>query len=253
MFERFLERVSHSPHRDHFVIKGGVLIAAIVGISSRSTMDIDVTMRSYPLDEEHIRAAVCEICSVNMDDNVRINLEGIRPIHQNDEYGGVRITLRAFFDTIRVPMTLDVTTGDIITPGAVRYAMRSIFSESGVIHVWAYNIETILAEKIETILRRGTFNSRMRDFYDVYALTKTQNFDIEVLREAIRRTAEHRASVDQIKNTLPILASITDSKELANYWRNYGREYEYARDISFSEILAALREALQSLSPEKPE
>jgi len=248
MFERFLERISHSPHRDHFVIKGGVLVAAMVGISSRSTMDIDVAMRSYPLDEEHVRTAVDAICSVDLDDNVRFTLEGIQPIRPDDEYGGFRITLRAFFDTIRVPITLDVTSGDVITPGAVRYTLRSIFSENGVIQVWAYNIETILAEKTETILRRGVFNSRMRDFYDVYVLTKTQSYDARIFREALRRTAEHRGTIEQIKDTSAILDSIDNSEELAKYWRNYQREYDYARDISFSEIFSALQELLQPLS-----
>ncbi|MDL2263766.1 nucleotidyl transferase AbiEii/AbiGii toxin family protein [Synergistaceae bacterium OttesenSCG-928-I11] len=131
---------------------------------------------------------------------------------------------------------------DSITPGAVSYALRSVFSENTTIQLWAYNVETILAEKIETVLRRGIFNSRMRDFYDIHVLTKTQSYDVKILRESLRRAAEHSESVQQVINASAILDSIGNSKELAKYWSNYRREYEYARDISFSEIITALQE-----------
>lgn len=247
MFERFLERVASSPYRDKFVIKGGVLIAAMVGIASRSTMDLDLMLRTYPLDEKHIKEAVGTICSIDMNDNVRIDMEGIRTIRKEDDYGGFRVTLLAHYDTIRVPMTLDVTSGDEVTPSPVRYAIPSMFSENTTIQVWAYNTETILAEKIETVLRRGVFNSRSRDFYDIYVLSRTQDFDIRVLHEAIRRTARHRNTIDQIKSTHSILLSIQESEELAAYWRNYQREYEYARVISFQDILSVLHEIVDSV------
>jgi Domain of unknown function (DUF1814). len=253
MFERFLERVASSPYKDKFVVKGGVLIAAMVGITSRSTMDLDLMLRAYPLDEEHIKEAVGAICSIDMNDGIRIDMEGIRAIRNEDDYGGFRVTLRAHYDTIRVPMTLDVTSGDAVTPSPVRYAISSMFSENTKIQVWAYNTETILAEKIETVLRRGLFNSRSRDFYDIYVLSRTQDFDIRVLHEAIRRTARHRNTINQIKDTRSILLSIQQSEELAAYWRNYQREYEYASDISFLDVIAALHEATDSLEFEEIE
>ena len=252
MFERFLERVSQSSYRDKFVVKGGTLIAALVGITSRSTMDLDVVLQRNPLDEVHVRTAVDTIASVAVDDGVRFAVESVRPIRPDDEYGGFRTVLRAFYETIRVPMSLDITTGDTMTPGAVQYTFTPMFSEDGAIHVWAYNVETILAEKLETILRRGIFNSRSRDFYDIYILSKTQKFNIAVLREAVRRTAKHRDTVDLIKDTPAILRAIGDSEELAGYWENYRREYEYARDISFCDILVVLNDLIGALDFEEP-
>ena len=247
MFERFLDRVSSSSYRDKFVIKGGVLIAAMVGITSRSTMDLDVMLHAYPLDEDHVKEVLEAICSIDMEDGVRIEMENIRTIRNEDEYGGFRVILRAHYDTIQVPMTIDITSGDAVTPSPVRYAIPSIFSEGTAIQVWAYNTETILAEKIETVLRRGVFNSRSRDFYDIYVLSRTQDFDVRILHEAIRRTARHRDTIDQIRATSSILLSIQESEELAAYWRSYQREYEYASDISFQDIIVVLHEIVDSL------
>ena len=175
MFERFLERLSQSKYQDKFILKGGMLIAALVGIDNRSTMDMDATIKNYPVNIESLTKAITDICGVAIDDDVTFSFSGIDAIRDEDVYGGYRVSIIAEYDTITTPMQIDITTGDAITPKEVLYLFKMIFEE-GTFGIWAYNIETVLAEKIETILRRGELNTRPRDFYDVYILTMTQHF-----------------------------------------------------------------------------
>ncbi len=177
MLERLLERISLSKYRDRLILKGGLLIASLVGISSRTTMDMDATLRGYPLSEETIRAVFSEICAIQLADEVTLVFDYMVPIREEDEYGGYRVSLTAKFEAILTPLKIDITTGDIITPDAIKYAFQSNFEDKK-IEVWAYNIETILAEKVETILRRSVLNTRPRDFYDVYIMMKTQRRSI---------------------------------------------------------------------------
>ncbi|MDP1624189.1 MAG: nucleotidyl transferase AbiEii/AbiGii toxin family protein, partial [bacterium] len=172
MLERLLERISISKHKDKFILKGGMLIASMIGIDSRTTMDMDATIRGYPLLDEAIQSVFTEICSLPLNDGVILTLNSITPIRDEDEYGGYRVMITARYEAINTPLKVDVTTGDIITPEAVRYTFHSNFEEKR-IEIWAYNIETILAEKVETILQRSVLNTRPRDFYDVYILMKT--------------------------------------------------------------------------------
>lgn len=186
MFERFLERLSNSVYKDNFILKGGMLIAALVGVESRSTMDMDVTIRNFALSTDSLIKAVTEICSIYIDDEVEFMINGIEKIRERDEYDGYRIKLRAEYDTIITPLAIDVTTGDVITPRELFYSYEMIFEEN-TIGIWTYNIETVLAEKVETILQRGELNTRLRDYYDIYILTQTQNFDtIKELSPAIQ-------------------------------------------------------------------
>lgn len=171
MMERLLERISLSSLREKIIIKGGLLIAAIVGIGSRTTMDMDTTFKDYPLTEPSIRMAMDEICRIAVNDGVSFTIKGIEIIRADDEYGGFRISLLAAYDSINVPLKVDITADDAITPGEIRYAFPTLF-ESRTIELWTYNVETVLAEKYETILRRGILNTRPRDFYDVYILSR---------------------------------------------------------------------------------
>lgn len=180
MFERFLARLSDSEYKDKFVIKGGMLIAAIVGLDTRSTMDLDATLRGLPLTEEQIRGAVESIGNISLEDEVSFHIVSIEPIRKDDRYGGLRVRVDAIYDTISTPLSIDVSTGDIITPGAVRYEFSGIFDEKQRIKLWGYNMETVLAEKAETILSRGVFNTRPRDFYDIYILATSQEYSREV-------------------------------------------------------------------------
>ena len=167
--ERFLERVSLSEHRDNFILKGGMLVSALVGLENRATMDIDTSIRNMPLDTIAAKAMVEEIIAVPVDDNIRFEINDFGTIMDDAEYSGVRISLNAFLDATRIPLKIDISTGDAITPAAVNYQYKLMFEER-YITLWAYNLETVLAEKIETVLSRSVLNTRLRDFYDLYVL-----------------------------------------------------------------------------------
>ena len=181
MFERFLDRLSKSDYRNNFILKGGMLIASLVGIDNRATMDMDATVKDYPISAESLSRAIMDISSIHINDDVTFTLTGIDSIREDDTYGGFRASVVARYDTIITPMQIDITTGDVITPKEVQFLYKTIF-ENNEISIWAYNIETVLAEKVETILKRAELNTRPRDFYDIYILTKTQIFDAALLR-----------------------------------------------------------------------
>lgn len=245
MFERFLERLSQSDFSQKFVIKGGMLIAAIVGLDTRSTMDLDTTLRNLPLSEDKILAAVKEICGINLEDDVSFDVKSIAPIRKDDKYGGFCVRLDAIYDTIVTPLSIDVSTGDVITPSAVQYEFGGIFDENVKIKLWGYNIETVMAEKAETILSRGIFNTRPRDYYDVYILGTTQKYDKEIFKEALNATAEHRGSLKKILDTDSIMRQISESGELQQLWIKYQQRFVYARGIPYENIIAVLRQLVQ--------
>lgn len=194
MFERFLERLSKSEYQDKFVIKCGMLVAAIVGLDTRSTMDLDATLRNLPLMEDQITQAIQNVCDNDLHDDVKFTVVSVLPIRKDDRYGGFCVRMDALYDTITTPLSIDISTGDIMTPSAVPYEFSGIFDESIRIHLWGYNIETVMAEKVETILSRGVFSTRPRDYYDIYILGTTQKYDKVLFLEALSATAEHRGS-----------------------------------------------------------
>ena len=245
MFERFLARLSQSEHSENFVIKGGMLIAAIVGLDTRSTMDLDTTLRNLPLPEDKVLAAVKEICEVNLEDDVSFDVKSVTPIRKDDRYGGFCVRLDAVYDSIITPLSIDVSTGDVITPSAVQYKFVGIFDENVRISLWGYNIESVMAEKVETILSRSVFNTRPRDFYDVYILGTTQKYDKELFKEAIKATAEHRGSLKKISDEVGILRQITESDDLKKMWVKYQRKFLYARDITYEDVITVLRQLVQ--------
>lgn len=244
MFERFLERLSKSEYREKFVVKGGMLIAAIVGLDTRSTMDLDTTLRNLPLTKEQITEALEAVCDIDLKDEVIFEIKSIEPIRKDDVYGGYCVRVDAVYDTIITSLSVDVSTGDIITPAAVKYEFSGIFDEDVRITLWGYNIETVLAEKTETILRRGIFSTRPRDFYDVYILETTQKYDRKVFREALRATVVHRGSVDAVSDIKGVMQQISASDSLKNMWLKYQKKFEYAQNISYEEIMEALRRIL---------
>jgi predicted nucleotidyltransferase component of viral defense system len=232
MLERLLERISLSKYKDMVILKGGMLIASLVGISSRTTMDMDATLRGYPLSEETIREALSEICAMQLDDEVTLVFDHVVPIREDDEYGGYRVALIAKFESINTPLKIDITTGDIITPDAIRYAFQSNFEDKK-IEVWAYNIETILAEKVETILRRSVLNTRPRDYYDVYIIMKTKRRAINknLFRTALNATAQKRTSLAALRDQDKILQSIQTDTIMRQRWERYCKENYYANGI----------------------
>jgi len=241
-FERFLYRLSRSEYQKKFILKGGLLIAAMAGLDARSTMDMDAAIRSLPLEEEHIKTAINDICSISSDDGIIFQITGITFIREDDEYGGYRISLNAIYEKINAPLSIDITTGDVITPKPVKRKFKSILDNTNHYELWAYNTETILAEKIETILRRSVGNTRPRDFYDVHLITKTQIFDHNVFHRALSATSAHRGTTEKISNVSGILESIEKSEILKNQWEKYRREYTYARDIKFEDTIRVIRE-----------
>ena len=245
MLERLLERVATSDYKDKIILKGGMLIASMIGIGSRTTMDMDATVRGYPLSDEAIQSAFAEICSIPLNDDVILTLNSITPIRDEDEYGGFRLMINANYETINTPLKVDITTGDIITPEAVRYTFHSSFEEKK-IEIWAYNIETILAEKVETILRRSVLNTRPRDFYDVYILMKTHQrmIDKDIFIAALNATAQKRASLIALQDQRKILQAIQSDPPMRQRWDLYCRENFYANSIEFDEVINSLVEVL---------
>lgn len=241
MFERLLVRLSESEYKEKFVLKGGMLVAAIVGLDNRATMDLDTTLRNLPLTPDAISHALEQIFAISFDDGVVFEIGNISPIREDDIYGGYRIMLNAKFDTLMTPLSIDVSTGDIITPHAVQYNFSEIFDDEKSYQLWAYNIETVMAEKVETILRRGVFNTRPRDFYDAYILATTQSFDKAVFTDALAATANHRGTAEQIANVSSILRSIEESSELKSLWSKYRKQFSYAENIEYDAIIELLR------------
>ena len=243
MLERLLERISLSKYKDMVILKGGMLIASLVGISSRTTMDMDATLRGYPLSEETIREALSDICAIQLDDEVTLGFDHVVPIREDDEYGGYRVALIAKFESINTPLKIDITTGDIITPGAIRYAFHSNFEDKK-IEVWAYNVETILAEKVETILRRSVLNTRPRDFYDVFIIMKTQRDAInkKIFMTALNATSNKRMSLATLKDQDKILLAIQADPTMRQRWERYCKENYYANGIGFDEVMEILME-----------
>lgn len=241
--ERFLVRLSMTNYRDKFVVKGGTLIASIVGLSNRATMDMDTTLKDLPLTPDAIENAINTICSVDTWDGITFKCERLEPIRDDDLYGGYRVLLQADYGKIAAPMSMDVSTGDIITPGAIQREFSTMF-DSESFHLWSYNVETILAEKVETILSRNVFSTRPRDFYDLYVLTKTEAFDRSIFQEALNATARHRKSLDKIKNIDELLLLISKSSEQQKLWNKYCEQFSYAQGIEYTEIIRMLTELL---------
>lgn len=245
MFERLLVRLSASEYKEKFVLKGGMLVAAIVGLDNRATMDMDTTLKNLPLTPEAIRSALEDICSIAFDDGVVYEIGTISPIRKDDIYGGYRVMLNARFDVMLTPLSIDVSTGDVITPHAVQYNFSEIFDDEKSYELWAYNIETVMAEKVETILRRGIFNTRPRDFYDAYILTTTQKFDITVFEDALKATANHRGTTNQIADVPSILHNIEESPELKTMWDKYRKQFSYAKNITYEQIMDSIKALLK--------
>jgi predicted nucleotidyltransferase component of viral defense system len=249
MLERLLERVSASKYKHKIILKGGMLIASLVGMSSRTTMDMDASLRDFPLTPGSIQTVFSEICAIQLEDDVTLRLDHIVPIRADDEYGGYRVSIIAIYELINTPLKIDITTGDIITPGAMQYAFPSSF-EDKMIEIWAYNIETILAEKVETILRRSVLNTRPRDFYDVYLLMRTRSKMIskEIFLAALNATSQKRMSLAALHNYESIIRSIEIDAIMRERWERYCYDNYYARDIVFDEVIKVLTDLLSSES-----
>lgn len=237
-FERFLERLSKSPYKNNFVIKGGFLISSLIGIENRTTMDMDTTIKGIPLKEEKIKEIVEEIININVNDGIRFEIKDISYIREEDEYENFRISLIANVGKTKNPMKLDLTTGDTITPREIEYTYPCIFSQED-IKIMAYPLETILAEKYETIIRRNITTTRMRDFYDLYTLYKLKKDEInyKILKEAIERTSNKRGNQEIIKDYEEIIKDIKEDSYLRSLWEVYLSENKYIGDLTFDKVV----------------
>lgn len=219
MLERLLERVSLSSYKNNFIIKGGFLISAIVGLDTRTTMDLDTTIKGLTLNHDSIRTIFEEVCSINVEDNILFEIYNISDIRETDDYPGIRVSLKANYNPISVPLTVDVTTGDIITPREIEFSFPTLFDE-GSINVLAYTIETILAEKLETVLSRNIASTRPRDYYDIYtiyALYK-EKIDVVVLFDALNKAIQKRGTNFVLTNYNSIMDSIRNNNDLLERW-----------------------------------
>lgn len=241
MLERFLERVSLSPFRENFIIKGGFLIASMVGLDSRATMDMDATIKAYPVSRETIQNMIEGILDAPVDDGISFELRSIGEIREGDEYAGYRVALTASYEKMAVPLKLDITTGDKITPREIEYEYKLMLEDRSIC-VLAYNIPTILAEKLETVISRGDQNTRPRDYYDIFILTKLQsgNIDLGTLRDALMATAEKRGSIELIKQYIEIMQVVRNSPVMNRQWDDYRKDFEYASGIEFEETCDAI-------------
>lgn len=241
-FERFLERLSKSKYKNNFVIKGGFLISSLIGIENRTTMDMDTTIKGIPLKEEKIKEIVEEIININVDDGIKFEIKDISYIREEDEYENFRISIIANVGKTKNPMKLDLTTGDAITPGEIEYTYPCIFTQED-IKIMAYPLETILAEKYETIIRRNIATTRMRDFYDLYTIYKLKKdeIDYKILKEAIERTSYKRGSQEIMKDYEEIIEDIKEDSYLKSLWEVYLSENKYIGDLEFDKVVGVVR------------
>ena len=249
--ERFLERVALSKYKDNFILKGGMLVSSMVGLDNRATMDIDTTIRNFPLDEDHAREIVEKIAAIEIDDNIRFSVKDVSTIMDEAEYGGVRLSLDAFLDTMKIPLKIDISTGDAITPAEIEYHYKLMF-EQRYISLWAYPLETVLAEKMETILSRGVLNTRLRDFYDLYILQQTEKrIDRNTLSAALAATCRKRESETILPEYGRTLDEIYTSRVMRGLWENYQRKNNYAAGITWETVLNSVRSLCDACIPQE--
>ena len=251
MFERILERISVSNYQDNFILKGGLLLSAMFGIGNRVTKDMDATITGIDVSKDKMLKVLNEILSINLKDDVKFDVVDITDIRGDDEYGGNKYHIVGKLQSLKVNLEIDISTGDKVTPRELKYKYPLIF-ENRTIIISSYNIETILAEKIETVLRRGVFNSRMKDFYDIYYfLTKLRKeIDINVLKEAVDNTFTKRDSFEYLNDYEQIIDSIIGNERLERLWNIYSNKYKYANGIDINEILNLLKDIIKELDLE---
>ena len=242
MMERFLDRISLSEYRDKFILKGGMLVAAMVGLDARSTMDLDATVKGTNVNVEDIENLISAIVSVPIDDGVKFQLKSISEIMDEAEYPGIRVNMTATFDGVVTPLKIDISTGDVITPGEVRYSFKLMLEERS-IDIWAYNLETVLSEKLETIITRTTTNTRMRDFYDIYILEQLHGNTLnqQTLHDALLATAHKRGTERRLTDAKDVLDEVESSPVMQKLWESYRRKFSYAAELEWNIIMEAIR------------
>ena len=248
MFERVIERISLSKYNDNFILKGGLLLSSIFGIDNRVTKDMDTLIKGIDVSKDNMVNVLNEILSLDINDGVKFDIVKVEDIREDDDYGGNRYYIVGRVDNTKVNLEIDISTGDTITPRELKYKYPSMFQNKSYL-ISCYNNETIIAEKLETILRRGTFNSRMKDFYDVYIYFTRLNIDIDynVLKEAIKNTFSKRNSLTYLEDYEKILDNMGNSEKLNEAWADYRRKNAYAFPDALGEILLEIRKCLEEV------
>lgn len=252
MFERILERISKSNYNENFILKGGLLLSAMFGINNRSTRDMDISIKGIDVSKEKMLDILNQILSIDLNDGVKFEVVKITDIREDDEYGGNKYHLVGKLENLKVNLEIDISTGDEITPRQLKYAYSSIFEDNNIL-IDSYNIETILSEKIETILRRGKYNARMKDYYDVYSfLTKLKNeINMETFKNAFNNTITQRESSKYLNDFKQILEEIAEDERMNTYWNNYKGKNKYAKDIELEIIISLLKSFIESIKNTK--
>lgn len=250
MMERFLERISLSKYRDKFILKGGMLVAAMVGLDARSTMDLDATVKGINVNVNDVADLIAGIVSVPIDDGVTFRVNKVSEIMDEAEYPGIRVSMTTVFDGVVTPLKIDISTGDAITPREVRYSFK-LMLDARSIDIWAYNLETVLAEKLETIITRATTNTRMRDFYDIYILEQLHGntLNAQILHDALLATARKRETEGHLAEAKEVFAEVEGSPVMQQLWTAYRKKFSYAADLEWNIVMKAVR-ILQSLAEE---
>ena len=252
MFEALLKRISISKYKDKFIIKGGLLLSSIFGVNLRSTMDLDTTIKGLPLDRITITRVVNEIISIDLKDNIKLEIENIKDIREEELYSGFNVNLKAEFDGIRTNLMIDITTGDVITYKEVQFEYKTLF-DNEIVNIMTYNYETIIAEKFEAIISRNIDNTRMKDYYDLYMFVNLKWNDIDkiILRKAIFNTSKKRDTLNYIEDADKYIELINEDSKLKSLWKNYQNNYVYAKDISFEDTIDAIKVINSIIVPAK--
>ena len=241
MMERFLERVSSSKYNGSFILKGGMLVAAFVGVEARATMDIDTTIKGIPVTIVDMERTITEISNIDLDDNVKFRIKKVSEIMDEAEYSGIRFSMEAVLDGAVIPLKIDISTGDVITPREIAYSYKLMF-EDRTIPIMTYPIETVLAEKLETVISRSITNTRMRDFYDIHILLKSQNINVDILALALERTAKKRGNFSLLENAESVLKIVKSDEDMKRLWNIYQKKFKYAGEYTWDEVIHSVRE-----------
>ena len=245
MMERFLERLAQSEYRDNFIIKGGILVTAMIGVAHRSTMDIDTSMKNLNLSAEDALRVVNQVKDIDLDDGVSFEVKDVSNIMDEMEYPGIRVTMNANVGRLITPLKIDISTGDVITPPAIEFNYDLLLEERS-ISLWSYNLETILAEKLQTVLARGILNTRMRDFYDIRMLLDTYEDKVNkaVLKDAFAATCKKRGTDNLQEQAEEIIKIIEADEQLQVLWRAYQKKYSYAAEIDYASVISGVRKLM---------
>ena len=241
MMERFLERVSSSKYNGSFILKGGMLVAAFVGVEARATMDIDTTIKGIPVTIVDMERTITEISNIDLDDNVKFRIKKVSEIMDEAEYSGIRFSMDALLDGAVIPLKIDISTGDVITPREIAYSYKLMF-EDRTIPIMTYPIETVLAEKLETVISRSITNTRMRDFYDIHILLKSQNINVDILALALERIAKKRGNFSLLENAESVLKIVKSDEDMKRLWNIYQKKFKYAGEHTWDEVIHSVRE-----------